>query len=103
MIMLKAASVLTVSLVTLGLVATAPAQTKSSGETSAKPARPAWAPPSGILESERLIGMKVRNAEGKDIGEIDQLIVDPADGKVSHVVIGQGGMLGIGEQKVVLE
>jgi hypothetical protein len=47
--------------------------------------------------------MKVRNSEGKDIGEIDQLIVDPADGKVSHVVVGRGGMLGIGEHKVVLQ
>jgi len=100
--MFRAASILAISLLVLGLGATASAQTKS-GEKSAQPARQAWAPPSGVVESQRLIGMKVRNSEGKDIGEIDQLVVDPADGKVTHIVVGRGGMLGLGEQKVVLE
>jgi hypothetical protein len=36
------------------------------------------------------------------VGEIDQLIVDPSDGKITHVVLGRGGLLGVGEQKVVL-
>jgi sporulation protein YlmC with PRC-barrel domain len=95
--------VLTVSVLTLALAATASAQTtRPSGETGAKTQRQVWAPPSSAVETKQLIGMKVRNNQGKDIGEIDQLIVDPADGKVTHVVLGQGGMLGVGEQKVAL-
>ena len=100
--MQKTISVLAVSLVSLGLVAGASAQTKPSGETSSKPMRQAWAVPSNAVEAKQIIGMRVKNDQGKDIGEIDQLIVDPADGKISHVVLGRGGMLGVGEQKVVL-
>ena len=99
----KAASVLTVSLMTLALAATAAAQTtRPSGETSTKPQRQVWAPPSTAMEGKQLVGMKVKNDQGKDVGEIDQLIVDPADGKITHVVLGRGGMLGVGEQKIVL-
>jgi sporulation protein YlmC with PRC-barrel domain len=106
--MQKTVSVLAVSLVSLGLVAGASAQTRpsgetrSSGETSSKPMRQAWAVPSNAVEAKQVIGMRVKNDQGKDVGEIDQLIVDPADGKITHVVLGRGGMLGVGEQKVVL-
>ena len=54
------------------------------------------------MESKQLIGMRVKNDQGKDVGEIDQLIVNPSDGKITHVVLGRGGLLGVGEQKVVL-
>ena len=96
----KLASVLTVSLLTLALAATASAQAKPSGEP--KPQRQAWALPSTAMEAKQVIGMRVKNDQGKDVGEIDQLIVDPSDGKITHVVLGRGGMLGVGEQKVVV-
>jgi hypothetical protein len=44
----------------------------------------------------------VKNDQGKSIGKIDQLIVDPTEGKITHVVIGRGGVLGVGARKVVL-
>lgn len=56
----------------------------------------------GGLEASKLVGTKVKNEGGKDIGEIDQLIIDSSTGKVSHVVIGRGGVAGVGEQKVVV-
>jgi len=96
--MYNAASVLTVSFLTLALAVTASAQT-----TGTQTQRQAWAPPSTALETKQLVGMKVRSDQGKDIGEIDQLIVNPSDGKITHVVLGRGGVLGVGEQKVVLE
>ena len=58
--------------------------------------------PANAYESDRIIGTKVKDAQGKDIGEIDALIIDSQDGKVSHAVIGKGGLLGVGEQKVVV-
>jgi sporulation protein YlmC with PRC-barrel domain len=90
------ASVLTVSFLTLALSVAASAQTGTQTQ------RQAWAPPSTAVESKQLVGMKVRSDQGKDIGEIDQLIVDPSDGKITHIVLGRGGLLGVGEQKVVL-
>jgi hypothetical protein len=52
--------------------------------------------------SKDIIGTRIKNAEGKDLGEVDQLLVDTQTGKVSHVVIGLGGLMGVGEKKVVV-
>ncbi len=100
--MRKTASVLTVLLLSAALAVTASAQTRPSGDTATKPQRQAWSAPSTAVDTKQLVGMKVKNAQGKDVGEIDQLIVDPADGKITHAVLGRGGVLGMGEQKVVL-
>jgi hypothetical protein len=54
------------------------------------------------MESKRLIGTAVHNDRGDRVGEIDQLLIDPKDGKVAHAVIGMGGFAGIGERKVVV-
>jgi sporulation protein YlmC with PRC-barrel domain len=109
LIVKKTASVLTATFLGLALAVTASAQTRPSTDPSAPkdtmrsaPTRSSWAPETGHVESSKLIGMKVKNAQGKDVGEISQLIVNPADGKVTHAVLGKGGVLGVGEQKVAL-
>jgi hypothetical protein len=99
--MKKTPAVITASLLSLTLAGGVSAQTRPTTEPSSKPMRQAWVAPSGAIETTKLIGTKVKTDQGKDGGEIDQLIVD-MDGKVSHVVIGRGGVLGVGEQKVVL-
>jgi sporulation protein YlmC with PRC-barrel domain len=105
----KTASVLTATFLGLTLAVTASAQTRPSTDPSAPkdtmrsaPARATWAPEGGAVESSKIIGMKVKNTQGKDVGEIAQLVVNPADGKVTHAVLGKGGVLGVGEQKVAL-
>ena len=75
-----------------------PAPVKPSTKTE----RAAWANKIGVHDTRDIIGTRVKNAEGKDMGEVDALLVDPKDGKVTHVVIGLGGFLGIGEDKVVV-
>jgi len=64
--------------------------------------RPAWTRPADVMESKTLIGARVKGVDGKDLGEIDQLLVNQGDGKISHVVIGTGGFAGIGESKLVM-
>ena len=64
--------------------------------------RPAWRAEGNVIEARQLVGTRIKNAEGKDIGEIDNLIVDPQSGKISHVVVGLGGLMGVGEKKVVV-
>ncbi len=54
-----------------------------------------------ILASD-LIGATVYNAEGDDVGEIDDAIVG-LDGTIQGVVIGVGGFLGLGEKSVAVE
>jgi sporulation protein YlmC with PRC-barrel domain len=58
--------------------------------------------PQGVFESRHIVGMRVKDSLGKDLGEIDQLLIDSKDGKVTHAVVGLGGMLGIGERHVVV-
>jgi sporulation protein YlmC with PRC-barrel domain len=64
--------------------------------------RQTWMMPQGAVESKKVIGARIKDASGKDIGEIEQLIVSQNDGKVTHAVIGAGGLAGVGEKKVVV-
>jgi hypothetical protein len=55
----------------------------------------------GPYEADDIIGTRVRNIEGKELGEIDQLLID-RNGKVTHVVIGVGGFAGVAEKRVAV-
>ena len=61
---------------------------------------PAWKH-AGVHETKDIIGTRIKNTAGKDLGEVDPLLID-RNGKVSHVVIGLGGLAGVGEKKVVV-
>jgi len=77
------------------------AQTRPADKTARDTKAPAWKNDAGLHETKDIIGTRIKNAAGKDIGEIDQLLIN-RDGKVSHVVIGLGGFAGVGEKKVVV-
>jgi sporulation protein YlmC with PRC-barrel domain len=64
--------------------------------------RPAWKPDTASVDSKHLIGMEIRTPDGKKAGEVDQLIVNRTDGKITHAVVGLGGVAGVGESKVVV-
>lgn len=49
----------------------------------------------GEWRASKLIGVKVTNAEGETIGDINDILIDRAS-KVGAIVIGVGGFLGIG-------
>ncbi len=46
-----------------------------------------------------LIGMSVVDSRGEEVGEIDDLIVSPNDGRI-EAVLALGGVLGLGERLV---
>jgi sporulation protein YlmC with PRC-barrel domain len=75
----------------------APAADKAKADT-----RAAFRNDQNLAESKNFIGMRIKNDQGKDIGEVDNLLIDPQSGKVSHVVVGYGGLAGVGEKKVVV-
>lgn len=52
------------------------------------------------VDASALIGSTVRTPDGRDIGRVSRLMVDPRDGRVTTLVIGMGGTLGIGEKHV---
>ena len=53
---------------------------------------------SGVLKASDLIGMKVEGADGKKLGDIKDMVVDPEDGSIEYVVLDFGGLAGIGDK-----
>jgi hypothetical protein len=56
-------------------------------------------PPLGQWRASKLVGIKVIGANGENLGDIREAMVDP-QGRVQTVVIGVGGVLGVGEKLV---
>ena len=79
-----------------------PASDATTTQRNTGDAHPAWKGDANVMESSDIIGVRIKNTEGKDLGEIDKLLIDPASGKVTHAVVGLGGLLGVGEKKVVV-
>lgn len=53
---------------------------------------------SGVLKVSNVIGMKVQDTEGKKLGDIKDLVIDPMDGSIGYAVLDFGGFLGIGDK-----
>lgn len=45
-----------------------------------------------------LIGLRVYNASNENLGKIEDLVMDPAAGKVRYAVLSFGGFLGMGDK-----
>jgi sporulation protein YlmC with PRC-barrel domain len=54
------------------------------------------------VRAGELVGMTVVSADGQEVGEVSDLIFDEED-KLSGIVVGMGGFLGIGEKLVGIE
>ena len=64
------------------------------GPTNAPTLRGQW-------RASKLIGVDVYNEQNEKLGDIDELIVDRS-GKISGVVIGVGGFLGMGQRDIFI-
>jgi sporulation protein YlmC with PRC-barrel domain len=49
-----------------------------------------------LVGSDSLVGSAVRNSEGRDVGTVERLMIDPQDGRVVSVVVTTGKKLGMG-------
>lgn len=77
-----------------------PSPSDTSTGASSAPGQSAQSTQTGVLvDANAIIGATVR-AQGKDIGKVERLMVDPKDGRVRTVVVQQGGMLGVGGKSV---
>ncbi|WP_207477061.1 PRC-barrel domain-containing protein [Arenibaculum pallidiluteum] len=52
-------------------------------------------------EADRLIGTRAVDPQGREVGDVETLLVDP-DGRVQAVVLEWGGLLGLGERRAVV-
>ena len=53
---------------------------------------------SGVLKASDLIGMKVQGTDGKNLGDIKDLVIDREDGEIQYAVLDFGGFAGIGDK-----
>jgi len=70
------------------------AQGQQQGQQTQKP---------DAARAENMIGKTVRGADGEEVGEIEDLILNPQSGQIERAVIGVGGFLGVGERQVAVD
>ena len=51
-----------------------------------------------ILAASTMIGDEVRNVEGEDLGNLEELMMDIETGSIAYAVLSFGGFLGIGDK-----
>lgn len=51
-----------------------------------------------VLKASHLMGMKVEGTDGKKVGKIRDLVIDPEEGSIDYAVLDFGGILGIGDK-----
>jgi sporulation protein YlmC with PRC-barrel domain len=53
-----------------------------------------------LVGSDSLVGSAVRDTDGRDIGKVNRLMIDPYDGRITSVIIATGGTLGMGSNTI---
>ena len=52
----------------------------------------------GLLSAESIMSDSIKNAEGKDLGNVKELMLNPDSGKIDYAVLSFGGFLGMGDK-----
>jgi sporulation protein YlmC with PRC-barrel domain len=55
-----------------------------------------------IYRASKVIGADVENPQGDKLGDIKDIVLDPATGRVRYAVLASGGFLGLGEKYFVI-
>jgi sporulation protein YlmC with PRC-barrel domain len=55
---------------------------------------------SNSFRSDQLLGTEVRTSQNDALGSIDDLVMNPQNGKIAYLVIASGGIFGIGEKYI---
>jgi len=81
---------------------TSPSPSTDPSSTSQSPSVSGQSAQSGVLlDANAVIGATVRS-QGKDVGKVERLMLDPKDGRVRTVVVQQGGTLGVGGKSIAM-
>lgn len=72
--------------------------TAAPATTAQSQAQAAQATTTPDMRASQLIGKQVNNAQGDNIGKIDDLIIDADSQRVYYVVLSSGGVLGVGDK-----
>jgi osmotically-inducible protein OsmY len=70
----------------------------NGGASAQQAAAPPASPPAVLLNASTVIGSNVKDASGRDVGKVEELMLDPGDGRVAFAVVSFGGFLGLGSK-----
>jgi sporulation protein YlmC with PRC-barrel domain len=74
-----------------------------AGAIAQQPTPPPSGSPNAVLVgSDALVGSTVRSSDGRDVGKVDRLMIDPSEGRIASIVISTGGTLGMGAHMMSL-
>lgn len=79
-----------------GSTGTRPPAGSPSGSPAATPSPAKASHQLNIVRLSKLDGVNVYDAEGKRIGEVDDVVIDPATGRIQHALVTIGGIMGVG-------
>ena len=51
-----------------------------------------------VKANEEVVGRKVVNAQKENLGKVEEVMLDSADGRVAYAVLSFGGFLGVGNK-----
>ena len=51
-----------------------------------------------VLPATKLIGSKIFNPAGEELGVLKDLVIDPEEGHIAYAVLSFGGLLGLGDK-----
>jgi hypothetical protein len=51
-----------------------------------------------VVRASKIIGIKVKNRADEELGSINDLAIDPMDGRVAYAAVSMGGFLGVGDK-----
>lgn len=52
----------------------------------------------GIVDSSRVVGTRVENPKGENLGKIESLMLDLGESRILYAVLSFGGFLGVGDK-----
>ncbi len=52
----------------------------------------------GVMDSSKVIGCKVENPKGENLGKVESLMVDLSESRIQYAVLSFGGFLGMGDK-----
>lgn len=53
---------------------------------------------SSLLKASKLIGYSVKNKQGEEVGQIEEIVINSQDGRIAYAVLSFGGFLGMGDK-----
>jgi len=89
---------LTVAAFSVLLLSSAPARSQEETKPKQGSGKQKAVQATTTYRSSNLIGMEVRNPEGEELGEIEDLVIDMESGKIRYAALSFGGFLDIGDK-----